>query len=122
MRPVALILLTATTLGCAETRLYSGHPPGDTAAGYDARFHDAYLFGSVDGEGPYALSRICPSGWSEIRIAPDFFTAVLSVTTLFLYTPNRLTIVCAGEPVLPAPASPASRWSAVALPRDAPPR
>lgn len=106
MRPVALIALTVTALGCAETRLYSGRPPGDTAAGYAARFHDAYLFGTVDGEPPYELARICPSGWSEIRIAPDFFAAVLSVTTLFLYTPNRLTIVCAGEPVLPPPAPP----------------
>jgi hypothetical protein len=122
MRLLALILLAATALGCAETRLYSGHPPGDIAAGYDARFHDAYLLGTADGEETYDLLYICPRGWSEVRIAPDFFTAVLSVATLFLYTPNRLTIVCAGEPVLPAPAPPASSWSAVALPRDAPSR
>jgi hypothetical protein len=119
MRQSALILFGATAFGCAETRLYSGHPPGDTAAGYDARFHDAYLFGTADGEEPYELSRICPNGWSEIRIAPDFFTAVLSVTTAFLYTPNRLTIVCAGEPVLPAPAP---GPSTVALPRGVPSR
>lgn len=104
MRRFALVGLAVAALGCAETRLYSGHPPGDMAAGYDARFHDAYLFGTVDGEDPYDLGRICPSGWAEILIAPDFFTAVLSVSTLFLYTPNRLTIVCAGEPVLPAAA------------------
>lgn len=108
MRPVTLIALAAAALGCAETRLYSGRPPGDVAAGFDARFHDAYLFGTTAGEGPYELSRICPSGWAEIHIAPDFFTTVLTVTTLFLYTPNRLTIVCAGEPVLPAPAPPPS--------------
>jgi hypothetical protein len=119
---VALSLLVTMPLGCAETRLYSGHPPGDIAADHDARFHDAYLFGTTDGEEPYELSRICPQGWSEIRIAPDFFTAVLSVTTLFLYTPNRLTIVCAGEPVLPAPAPPPSGVSTVALPGGAPSR
>jgi hypothetical protein len=106
MRRLALTSLAVAALGCAETRLYSGHPPGDTAAGYDARFHDAYLFGTADGEEPYELSRICPKGWSEILIAPDFFTTVLSVTTLFLYTPNRVTIVCAGEPVVPAAAPP----------------
>jgi hypothetical protein len=106
VRAAALTGLAVALLGCAETRLYSGRPPGDAAAGFDARFHDAYLFGTVDGEGPYDLSRICPRGWSEIRIAPDFFSAVLSVTTLFVYTPNRLTIVCAGEPVLPAMARP----------------
>ena len=122
MRPLALIALTLAVGGCAETRLYSGRPPGDLAAGYDARFHDAYLFGTVDGEEPYALERICPSGWSEIRIAPDFFTAVLSVTTLFVYTPNRLTVVCAGEPVLPAPAPPSPGAPAVATPHTAPAR
>lgn len=106
MRRLALSFVALSALGCAETRLYSGHPPGDTAAGYDARFHDAYLFGTTDGEEPYELDRICPNGWAEILIAPDFFTAVLSATTLFLYTPNRLTIVCAGEPVLPAPGTP----------------
>jgi hypothetical protein len=105
VRAAALILALAMG-GCAETRLYSGRPPGDTAAGFNARFHDAYLFGTVAGEEPYDLSRICPRGWSEVRIAPDFFSAVLSVTTLFVYTPNRLTIVCAGEPVLPPPVRP----------------
>jgi hypothetical protein len=119
MRRRTLVVLVATAFGCAETRLYSGRPPGDIAASHDARFHDAYLFGTADGEGPYELSRICPNGWSEIRIAPDFFTAVLSIATLFLYTPNRLTIVCAGEPVLPAPAPPASGASTVALPSGA---
>jgi hypothetical protein len=109
MRCPALIPLGLALLGCAETRLYSGHPPGDIAAGYDARFHDAYLLGTLDGEDPYELSRICPKGWAEIRIAPDFFTAVLSVTTLFLYTPNRLTIVCTGEAVAPAAPAPAGR-------------
>jgi hypothetical protein len=122
MQNRALALLAATALGCAETRLYSGHPPGDVAESYDARFHDAYVFGIVDGEEPYELPRICPKGWSEIRLAPDFFTAVLSATTLFLYTPNRLTIVCAGEPVLPAPAVPASRPATVALPGGVPAR
>jgi hypothetical protein len=106
VRRLALIPLVLAALGCAETRLYSGRPPGDVAAGYRARFHDAYLFGTVDGEPAYELSHICPNGWSEVLVAPDFFTAMLAVTTLFLYTPNRLTIVCAGEPVLPAPVPP----------------
>ncbi len=118
MPRLALIALATAALGCAETRVYSGRPPGDTAAGYDARFHDAYLFGTADGEEPYELSRICPNGWSEILIAPDFFTAILSAATLFLYTPNRVTIVCAGEPVLPAPGAPAS----TATPKPAPAR
>jgi hypothetical protein len=122
VRSLALITLALAASGCAETRLYSGRPPGDTAAGYNARFHDAYFFGTTDGEAPYELERICPSGWSEIRIAPDFFSAVLSVATLFVYTPNRLTIVCAGEPVLPAPAPPSPGAAAFVTPPAAPAR
>src|SRR5262245_22322560 len=107
MRRAALTATALAPLGCAEPRLYSRRPPGDIAAGYDARFHDAYLLGTVDGEGPYELHDACPNGWAEVVVAPDFFTALLSVTTLFLYTPNRLTIVCAGEPV-PRPGTPAA--------------
>ena len=89
-----LPLLALLLFGCAETRLYSGLPPGDPPAGFENRWHSSYLFGTTD-TGPYDLARLCPSGWSEISVAPDFFTSVAGAATLFLYTPNRLTIVCA---------------------------
>lgn len=92
---VAPVLLALVSLGCAGTRLYSGLPPGDPPAGYEDRWHVSYLFGTVDGSGPYDLDKLCPNGWSEIDLAPDFFTTVAGAVTLFLYTPNRLTIVCA---------------------------
>jgi len=95
MRLLATLPLVLLPLaGCAETRLYSGLPPGDPPLGYEGRWHHSYLFGTTDG-GPYDLQRLCPSGWAEISVAPDFFTTVTGALTLFLYTPNRLTIVCA---------------------------
>ena len=96
MRALRTIPLLALGLGgCAATRLYSGLPPGDPPPGYDDRWHSSYLFGTTEAREPYDLRRLCPSGWSEIDVGPDFFTTVAGALTLFLYTPNRLTIVCA---------------------------
>src|SRR6185436_3366171 len=97
--PVIILLVT----GCAETRLYSGLPPGDPAAGFHGRWHVSYLLGTTEGSGPYDLDRLCPDGWSEIYLNADFFTSVAQVMALFLYTPNRLTIVCARPIELDAP-------------------
>ncbi len=95
MRRSALIALFGlSAASCAETRLYSGRPPGDIASGYDAHWHSAWLLGTVEGGPPYELERICPRGWAEIHVAPDFFTGVVSVLTLFVYTPNRVTVIC----------------------------
>lgn len=91
---VTLLLLS----GCAETRLYSGMPPGEPPRGYDEHWHTAFAFGLVDGSGEYDLDALCPGGWSEISIAPDFFTVLAGAITLFVYTPNRLTIICARVP------------------------
>lgn len=95
MRALAISLLASCLGGCAATHLYSGLPPGDPPRGYENRWHSSYFFGTTDGSGPYDLGRLCPSGWSEIDLMPDFFTTVAEVATLFVYTPSRLTIVCA---------------------------
>ena len=97
---LAFLLLTST--GCTATILHSGLPPGDPPVGYENRWHHSYLFGTTDG-GPYDLRQLCPDGWSEIGITPDFFTTVVGAATLFLYTPNRLTIVCARPIEVSAP-------------------
>ena len=62
------------------------------------RWHDAFLFGAVAAQPEYRLSRICPNGWSELRLGPDEFTILVSLVTLFLYSPSRVTIVCGAEP------------------------
>jgi hypothetical protein len=102
-RALALALALLLLSGCVETRLYSGLPPGDPPLGYRGRWHVSYLLGTTEGSGPYELDRLCPDGWSEITLNADFFTSVAQMMTLFLYTPNRLTIVCARPIELDAP-------------------
>jgi hypothetical protein len=88
--------------GCASTTLYSGKTPGETAPGYDARWHPTFLFGSVEYSDVQDLDVACPSGWSEIHVGPDAFTVGASLLTAFIYTPTRVTIVCAArDPTLP---------------------
>jgi len=97
LRACVVLGAAALQLACAETHLYSGTPPGRPAHGVNDRWHSAYLFGTTDNGKSYKLDRLCPGGWSEIVIAQDTFTTILSVATLFLYTPSRVTVVCSRE-------------------------
>lgn len=92
---LAFALLAA---GCATTTLRSGEPPGKTAAGLNEKWHAGFLFGTVRGSERYQLSRACPHGWSEIRVEPDPFTLLAGAVTLFIYSPSRVTVVCARRP------------------------
>lgn len=100
MRTEALraMLLVLPLWGCATSTLRSGEPPGRTAAGLNEKWHAAFLFGTVRGIDPYDLAHACPHGWAEIRVAPDPFTILAGATTLFLYSPSRVTVVCARRP------------------------
>ena len=93
-------------VGCAATTVRSGRPPRDLAPGYDERWHSAFLWGVVPAGGAYDMAKICPDGWSQVTVARDPFTLFAGVLTLFLYSPSRVTIVCAvpGGPHLPPPA------------------
>ncbi|HYQ14875.1 MAG TPA: hypothetical protein VEQ58_03935 [Polyangiaceae bacterium] len=85
-------------LGCATTTLRSGEPPGRTAAGYDERWHGGFLFGTVRDVDGYQLGQVCPKGWAEIRVEADPFTILAGMLTLFMYSPSRVTVVCARQP------------------------
>jgi len=98
MRYPALILGALTLGGCATTTLRSGEPPGKTATGFEERWHPGFLFGTVRGYERYDLARACPHGWAEIRIEPDPFTLLAGAVTLFIYSPSRITVVCARQP------------------------
>lgn len=91
----ALLVCLLGAAGCASTTLRSGKPPGEVAANYDERWHPAFLFGLVALRERYDLSQICSQGWAEVRVHPDAFTALAGLLTLFVYSPSRLTIVCA---------------------------
>jgi hypothetical protein len=84
--------------GCASSTLRSGEPPGKTAAGLDEQWHAAFLFGTVRGLERYDLAQACPNGWAEIRVEPDPFTILAGAMTLFIYSPSRVTVVCARRP------------------------
>lgn len=95
----ALVALTALALtGCATTTLRSGEPPGRTAPGYDERWQPGFLFGTVASARPRELGELCPRGWAEIRVEPDPFTILAGALTLFVYSPSRVTVVCARQP------------------------
>src|SRR5687768_16289468 len=94
-----LILICALLVsGCASTTLHWGESPGKTEAGLDEKWHAGFLFGTVRGIERYQLARACPNGWSEIRIEPDPFTLLAGASTLFIYSPSRVTVVCARRP------------------------
>ena len=97
-RPTLSALLALMLVGCAQTTLRSGEPPGKTAAGYDERWHPGFLFGTVREVDAYDLGRVCPKGWAEIRVEADPFTVLAGLFTLFLYSPSRVTVVCARQP------------------------
>jgi hypothetical protein len=96
--PLSSLALCLLLLGCATTTLRSGEPPGRTAPGFDERWHPGFLFGTVRGAPQYELSRACPQGWAEVRVEADPFTILAGALTLFIYSPSRVTIVCAKQP------------------------
>lgn len=91
----AIALLGAS--GCAATTLRSGEPPGKTAPGYDDRWQPGFVFGTVRSAKPQDLAQLCPNGWAEIRFEADPFTILAGAVTLFIYSPSRVTIVCARQ-------------------------
>jgi hypothetical protein len=99
----ALAVCVLLNAGCATTTERTGRPPFDSAPGYNERWHSAFLWGAVPGGAPYDLAQICPNGWSQVTLARDPFTLLAGVITLFIYSPARVTIVCAvpGGPRLP---------------------
>ena len=106
MKRGAAAACLALCLGCTGTTLRSGSPPGTPAPGFERRWHSSFLFGAVDAEGTYALSRICPKGWSEVHVGPDEFTILAGLFTLFIYSPSRVTVVCSAVPGKSPPALP----------------
>ena len=98
IRRVAPWLLAPTLFGCATTTLRSGKPPGHTAPGLNQAWHAAFVFGTIEGIRSYDLERLCPGGWAEVRVEPDPLTLLAGASTLFMYSPSRVTVVCALRP------------------------
>jgi hypothetical protein len=101
MRCAAVLSLFLS--GCASSVVRSGLPPGRTATGFDERWHAAFFFGTISAGEGYDVARLCPEGWSEIRLSPDEFTFAAGLFTAFLYSPSRLTVICASRDALAPP-------------------
>jgi hypothetical protein len=98
MKPATLFAAALAALSCsscAATIIRTGLPAGDIAKGYDARWHDSFLWGTLEPERPAALDSVCPRGWSEFRIEASFPAGLLQFVTLGIYTPANVTVVCA---------------------------
>jgi hypothetical protein len=93
---VALLALSCG--GCSELVVRSGLPAGSVANGYDARWHDSFFFGTVEPSPIAPAASLCPRGWSELRISASFEEALLQWSTLGIYTPSEVTLVCAPPP------------------------
>jgi hypothetical protein len=92
--PIAAVLSSLWLLGCGEVVVRSGQPAGDVTSDHRARWHDSFLFGTTEGRRE-PLDELCPRGWSEIRVSSSFTQALLSWSTLGIYTPTSVTVVCA---------------------------
>jgi hypothetical protein len=110
-------LALAGLSGCYTTTVRSGLPPGDLAPHLDAAYHQGFLFGFVEVSGPYDLARSCPAGWSEIETATDPLHVAITLVTLFIITPQRVTVVCAAPPSK----APAATYPPVRSARHPPP-
>ncbi|MEZ4223961.1 MAG: hypothetical protein R3B13_23635 [Polyangiaceae bacterium] len=97
----AAIAASLVLSGCFTTTVRSGQPPAREAL-YDA-WHDGYLAGLIESDGPYDLSRSCPEGWAEITTELQPLQTLVTVVTLMIYSPQSVTIVCAapGAPRVP---------------------
>jgi hypothetical protein len=93
-RRIAFAIAFSCT-SCAPTIVRTGLPAGRVPELYDERWHHGFVFGLADASGAYEIEKICPRGWSEMRVETPVGLGIIQVATLGLYTPSRVTIVCA---------------------------
>ncbi|HEX9618818.1 MAG TPA: hypothetical protein VF989_01720 [Polyangiaceae bacterium] len=94
-RLVAACLVGLLLAGCFRAKVRSGLPPHRVAPSEDYAWHHGFLFGLIEASAAPDLERICASGWSEISTELDPLTAAATLVTLGLYSPQRVTVVCA---------------------------
>lgn len=97
-RNLGFILVTAGLgSGCFRSVVRSGEPPGDAPAAYDERWHSGWVGGLIEASGPHALDQACPEGWAEVRVETDPLHSFLNVVTLYIYSPQAVTVICAAK-------------------------
>ena len=96
MKRALVIAALLALAGCWRTTIRNGGTPvGQTPIDYDYKWHNGVIYGIAELSGPYDLSKVCPQGWSEIHTETDFLAGLVTVVTLNIYTPQRVTVRCA---------------------------
>jgi hypothetical protein len=93
-RAVIAVLGALACTSCFRTTVRAGAPPGDSPAGYHERWHSGWVAGLIEGSGPHHLEQLCPGGWAQIDTKTEPVDLVVMVTTIFIYTPQVITISC----------------------------
>jgi hypothetical protein len=97
LRLAVLSIVLLALAGCFRTTIRSGRPTGESPPGWRERWHAGWLAGAVEASGPHDLSAICPGGWAEIDSETDPSQALITLSTLGIYAPQTVTVVCAAE-------------------------
>ncbi len=86
-------LTVAVLGGCwrAEAR----EPRSPPAAGIEhTQWTNFFVFGAL-GEESFDVREVCPSGAASVRTGGNAATVLVSVVTLFVYTPRVINVQCA---------------------------
>lgn len=94
MRWLVLAVVALASTGCFRTTVRAGAPPGASPDGYHERWHSGWVGGLVEGSGPHHLDELCPGGWAEIDTKTEPVDLAVMLTTIFIYTPQVITIAC----------------------------
>jgi hypothetical protein len=93
----AALALACTSSACFTTTLRSGKTANAPRLENDRRWHHGVIWGIAELSGPYNLKELCPNGWAEVTTETSFVNGLLTSLTSSIYTPQSVTIRCAGE-------------------------
>jgi len=98
IRPQASWALLSTVLlgGCFHTHISSGRTASYTPQANDARLHHGFILGLVEVSDPVDLHEACPDGWASVHTHTSFLNGLVNGITGGIYTPQTVTVECAG--------------------------
>lgn len=92
-----LLLFALSSTACYSMTIRSGAPKGSYAVDMENKWHSGLIVGIVEVSGPYDLDLVCHGGnWAEIHTQLDLLTGVVHHFLGLVYSPQRVSVVCAG--------------------------
>jgi hypothetical protein len=58
------------------------------------RWHDHFLFGTIDADDPVDVAEVCQAGAFRVEDQQTALNGLVSVATLGIYTPRKEKVVC----------------------------